>query len=294
MNHSQLQQEIISCIRSNCLRKRIEESGHVFSETELLGIAYQFAPTYERRLQLLQLLAECAPSVSDHAKRCIAWEENKLREFRQTGESQLYELQIKTEPDAYEERYLCATYDAALEMIDGFYREYSCKENETSRYRIVKRKVLQPGEDFDEDSLGECDLGPGKVLLSVTSWSDETENGECTHDCLECENRCAQLIEVDFPAFLPDYAAVQRHHWDGSSYYGIYFPYDYPGDTCYIVPLDAEKLKKRDYKEADFWGHDHAPAPEVDQVTVEELPAELREAYLAYLEYLRSKKEDRS
>ena len=56
VNQQQLQQEILSCVWSTDLKNYIKEHSYIFSSTELLSIAYRFAPTYNERLRLLQLL----------------------------------------------------------------------------------------------------------------------------------------------------------------------------------------------------------------------------------------------
>lgn len=287
MNHQQLQREVLSCIWSRDLKKYLEASGHVFTEMELLGIAYRFAPTYEERLRLLRLLADHSTSVAEYARRCIAWQQKCLALFCRAGACELYELRIKDAPDAYEERYLCAAYDTALEMIGAFYKEYECEATEASRYTIAKRKILQAGGAFQEDELGLCVLGPGKTLISVDLWTDETENGPCGHSCCDCGNTCIECLDIYFPAFLPDRSAVRYHQPDGSVHYGVsLFGDGGLSDTCYIIPLDSEMLVKRNYDAQ--WGyhwHEHIPCPYVESVEAESLPADLRENYFAFLQY---------
>ena len=60
MKQQQLQEEILTCIWSTDLKQYIAEHNYAFSSTELLSIAYHYAPTYAERLRLLQLLADYA------------------------------------------------------------------------------------------------------------------------------------------------------------------------------------------------------------------------------------------
>lgn len=290
MTHQQLQKEIISCIWSSDLRKCIKELDYEFTGEELLGIAFHFAPDYAERLRLLSLLVSHAPDVSAHASRCIDWQRKCLEQFRVHGEHEIYELQIKLEPDDYEERYLCTSFETALQMIDEFYKHYDfTHETETTRYRIEKRKILQPGQPFSEDNLGECVFSSGKTLLSVDVCLLETENGPCVHSCADCLDSCILNLEVCFPAFLPSRSAVKYRLPDGSLHYGIHLNrlgYD-EMESCYIIPLDGEMLKNRSYDES--WGyhwHEHIPCPYVEAIPKSALNAQLRENYDAFTAWL--------
>lgn len=281
MDRKTLQKEIVSCIWSKDLRKYIEESGYTFSEDELLAIAFQFAPDYEERLRLLALLAEDAPSVSEHASKCIAWQHRCLDEFRRTEENEVYELRIKTDPDAYEERYLCATYERAIELIDDFYRSYaSAEERESSRYTIGKRKIIRPGQDFCEDWAGEAFFTAGGRLVSVEPKNVQSEHGECSGKCYECPQRCISNTEVNFPELIPDKSVVRYRTHGGEVKYGLHLSLSQPGpsDSCYVIDLDGEMLTGRDYEKQ--WGghwHAHIEWPYVETVPLDSLTPQQRE-----------------
>ncbi|MBR2048318.1 MAG: hypothetical protein IJ960_06935 [Oscillospiraceae bacterium] len=295
MEPRQLQKEITACLWSDGLRNAIEEKKYTFTEVDLLGIAFHFAPSFEERLRLLKLLEDYAPSVSAHAARCIDWQNRSLEAFRSNGEGEIYELRIKNEPDAYEERYLCATFDAALEMIDGFWQEYDfSSELKQTRYVIEKRHILRTGEPFQEDSLGECILSAGKVLVSVDGLRDESENGSCPHDCSDCAISCVANIEVSFPAFLPERTPVRWYAPDGSVKYGVHLNFHHAKemDFCYIIPFDTELLTGRAYEQ--HWGghwHEHILCPYVEEVPVDELPEKLRENYFGFCAWLDAREE---
>ncbi|MBR4308173.1 MAG: hypothetical protein IKT58_01120, partial [Oscillospiraceae bacterium] len=161
------------------MKTRLDEMGYIFTDSELLGIAFHYAPSFAERLRLMGLLAEQCPTVSDHARKCIRWQEVCLERFKAHGENEIYELHIKDTPDAYEERYLCRSYEAALEMIDGFYKEYAFTPDPRASYTVEKRKILDVGQAFEEDALGGCTLRTGKVLVSVDRFPEETEHGPC-------------------------------------------------------------------------------------------------------------------
>lgn len=288
MTQLALQNEILSCLWSKDLKNHIAKTAYTFSDTEFLGIVYHFSPTYDERLHLLRLLSDHAPSVSAHAQRCIEWQRELLSSFRHIGENEVYELQIKESQEEIEERFLCASYETALNMIDGYYKEYDfTSETEFVRYTIVKRKVLQPAQAFCPDTLGVCVLGAGKKLLSVDMESDKTENGPCCHICCECQNPCVQDIDVCFPAFVPDRAPVRYRLTDGSLHYGVHLSCsgDEPADVLYIVPLERPDTCGSGANWADLW-HEHIPGPNVEIISVSSLPEAIQCSYHAFLSWL--------
>lgn len=265
MDKNSIQQQIVSRFWSESLKKHIAETGHVFSDEELLGLVWHFVPEYQERLRLFGLIAEHIPTVSEHARRCMVWMEETLTQFKQHDPHTVYELHIKDTPDSWDERYLCATYEAALEMIDGFHKEYDANETEETQYTIEKRRILQVGEQFQEDYLATCELGPGKVLLSAEADEVSCEYRPCDGDCMECEKTRASCMDILFPPFLPNLSLVKYRHL-GKIEYGITFE---PGrddlaDSVYIMPLGG-------ITDPDWWDHDHVYHPYVDIALEEEL-----------------------
>ena len=289
MNKISIQQQIVSRFWSESLKKHIAQTGHVFSDEELLGLVWNFVPEYQERLRLFGLIAEHIPAVSEHARLCMVYMEETLTQFQQHDPHTVFELHIKDTPDSWDERYLCATYEATLEMIDGFHKEYGTDETEQTQYTIVKRCILQAGEQFQEDCLGTCELGPGKVLYNTDrADNDGREHAPCEGFCLECKNRCAAGMDVVFPDFIPNLSAVKYRYIDHKTEYGLYFA-PFSGSllqSCYLLPLDSDMVKYRRFN--DDWDHNHVPHPFVDVITAEALPDELKDGYYAlkaYLEY---------
>lgn len=281
MNKQQLQQEILSCIWSTGLRNYITEHNYMFSNAELLSITYHFAPTYDERLRLLQLLADYAPDVSELAAHCICFQNDCLEQFCQHGGNEVYELRIKDDPDAYEERYLCASYQTALDMIDGFYREYDfAPEKDTVRYVITKRKVLQSTDAFQEDELQACELGAGKVLISAEIWRDENDPK-------------SKIEEVDFPSFIPHLSAVRYKKGDNRICRGVCLAGDnFPSDSCYVIPLDDKMLKSREQeKHLGYHWHEHIPGPNIEVLPVEDLTDEEKDDYLAFVQFWKKREQ---
>jgi len=274
MNHEQLQNEILACLPPSDLKEQLKTMHYVFAEKELLAIAFYYAPSFGERLRLLQLLADHAPAVSDHANKCITWQKSCFERFKRHDEDEIYELHIKEQPDAYDERYLCCSYETALEMIDKFYKEYDCaEESPLATYEIVKRKILRSGQPFAEDWAGECTFSAGKVLLSVTGFAGESEFGQCTSDCEACLHPCLSVMDASFPVLIADRAPVR--YYEGGLHYGIHLNFDHAEKLpdLYIIPLDGQM------PEDGSWPHKHIPCPNAQEIPAEELPSELREKY---------------
>ena len=290
MNHEQLQKEISACLPSKTLKEQITAQNHIFTEEELLTIAYHYAPSFAERLRLLQLLADHAPTVSNHAEKCIQWQKTRLEQFKIQHANEIYELHIKHSQDAYEERYLCSSFETALEMIDGFYREYDfVEESPLASYIITKRKILRSGEPFTEDHVGECTLSAGKTLVSVDSASCESEFGPCDGICADCKIPCIDCSEVCFPSCIADRAPARYSAHGGKTEYGIHLNFSHSGMKYeyYIIPFEGTMMERGSYDED--WGshwHEHIPVPHAEEVSVEELPVELRQRYHNFVAWL--------
>ena len=281
MDRQKLQQEVLSCVWSADLKNYVQKHNYIFRSTELLSMAYHFAPTFSERLRLLQLLADFAPEVSEFAARCVRFQNDCFAQFCQHGENEVYELRIKEEPDAYEERYLCASYQAALDMIDGFYREYDfAPKKDTARYVIAKRKVLQSEDAFQEDTLQECELGAGKILISAEIWREENDPKN-------------EMEDVEFPSFIPHLSAVRYRKGDNSICRGVCLAGDtFPSDSCYVIPLEDEMLKSRDHEKhlGSHW-HEHIPGPNIEVLPVEDLTDEEKSDYVAFVQFWKKREQ---
>ena len=282
MNQQKLQEEILSCIWSTDLKNYIKEHDYIFTSTELLSIAYHFAPTYNERLHLLQLLADYAPDVSEFAAQCIRFQNECLEQFCQHGENEVYELHIKDDPDAYEERYLCASYQTVLDMIDGFYMKYDfAPEKDTVRYVISKRKVLQSTDAFQEDVLQECELGAGKILISAEIWCEENDPKH-------------KIKDVEFPNFIPHLSAVRYKKGDNSICRGVCLAgNNFPSDSCYVIPLDDDLLKSRDHEKhlGNHW-HEHIPGPNIEVLPIDDLTEKEKSDYFAFVRFWKKREQD--
>lgn len=282
VNKPFLQQEVLSCVWSGDLRNYVTEHNYTFSSAALLSIAYHFAPNYDERLRLLQLLADHAPDVSELAAKCIRFQHECLERFCQQGENEVYELRIQDDPEAYEERYLCASYQTALDMIDGYYREYDfiC-EQDSVRYVITKRIILQPADAFREDEVQVCILRAGKNLVSAEIWRNENDPKH-------------ELAAVEYPNFIPHLSAVRYQRDDLTIGRGVCLVGGIGlTDSFYVIPFDNEILRSRAYEEhlGNHW-HEHIPGPCVEVCPVEDLTEEEKSDYLAFVAYWKQQEQN--
>ena len=239
MDRNTIQKQIISHFWSNYFRDYVNNNNLVFTDQELLWIAWNSIPEYQERLHFLSLIAANIPSISHHAELCIGYMEASLKGFRQHTAQEVYELCIE-DSGKPTERYLCNSYESALETIDNFWAQYSfSKETPATRYKINKRAVLQVGSPFREDELGYCTLGPQKTLLSVELYDLNCEYAPCSENCMECQKPLINAGHEIFLPFLPNLSLVKYLHNDGVVHYGITFEpnRDELSDCVFIVPL---------------------------------------------------------
>ncbi|MBQ8202139.1 MAG: hypothetical protein IJZ74_10295 [Clostridia bacterium] len=279
MHRDFLQQEIIGCIWSASLRRRLKETGRVFTPDELMTLAWKHAPDFEDRLSLLRRVAEVFPEKAAHVQRLEDWQRRSWDAFCSADLHAIYELHIRETPDAYDERYLCADWAAVLHTIDGFWREYEQAEPSTVRYTIVKRLVLERGAPFQEDELGQCLLGPGKRLLRVEMF-DGFESGPDR-----------DMPRVDFPVFLPDWSLVQyRQEHSGRLHLGLLLADDgQEGESVTLIPLDAQILWVRDAQEV-WWQHCHIDAEQVTLAEEQMQPEWLRAGAADFIAWVRTQR----
>ena len=290
MNLQQLQNEICACLWSATLKTKLRECGHCFNELELLSIAYNYAPTFEEQLRLMQLLADHGTAEADHAARCIAWQQESLEAFKRKNEHELYELRIKDDPDDWEERYLCASFDAAMEMIHKFRLEYDfASETELTRYVIQKRIIFQTGQPFSEDGLEECIYGPKNTLISVESPRNFSENGPCPPTCVGCANPCIMYTDVCFPPFIEHCSPVRYRTYEEKIKYGINLSYGRTEhfDSCLIIPMDEDTVHQCSFDDL-YIGrvHQHILCPNVEAVAFEDLDEPRQEFYRAFTAWM--------
>lgn len=281
-----IQSQILSLIPSHSLKKQLDLSTVHFSDEDLLTIAYRYAPDYETRIALLQKLEQSfSDELKEYTSRLISVQKQMLESFISQEENEIYDLHIKDTPGAYDESYLCRSFDDAVKIIPLFYKEYDCKETVSSRYTIVKRRILSEKTGFDEDNLGELILLPNNRIHSVCMYAYDHQAEKCQGECLDCNKPCAECHDVIFPLFVKHGDAVKCYETSGKETFGIVFLYNnLPCGDYYVIPLDSNAVHYHDYANIHD-AHMHIPSPLVERIDVDALPKRIKEDYKACLQY---------
>lgn len=284
-----LQKQILSLLPSEKLKNEIANNGWCFSDRDLLAIAWHYAPDFDTRIDLLRRLEQQTEGdLKTYIRRIVETQRQMLAEFKRSDDRTVFELHIKDTPDAYDERYLCSSFEAALKMIPLFYQEYdSAKETDRSRYEITKRRVFsgRDGELFSEDELGSLTLLPGARVYSVDLYSMSTTPAPCGGECLNCVLPCVTAHEVLFPCFTKNGDAVRYTDRSGAISYGVVLQDDNrPCADCYIIPLDSDVMYYHDFEDIHN-AHQHIPSPLVEPIAPEELPERMKNDFEAFLSY---------
>lgn len=292
--------EIIELLPSADLKAKIKETNHQFTEEELLQIIYSYAPTFDTKLEMLARFAKVAsPELAALANVYVEHEKNNLAYFLQEEAGVVYELCIKEHPDAYEEKYLCASYPAVLVCIDRFYEEYAdinAKETEKTRYTITKRKIFTKDDKFEEDACAECVLGPNKVLLEVSDYKHHVDC-DCEYECSECKELLpCRNVDVSYPCFAHNYDIIQYSDYQLKEHFGINVclndgKCDGKASEFYVIPLGSQNV--REYRWEDFSDeHEHIELPRATLATLEDLNETERKNYDAFVAFWKSQKEE--
>lgn len=283
----ELQRRIVSLIPSASLKKQIKLTNYRLSDADMLSAAYRYAKDYDTRIEILQMLEQhFTGELRDYTSRLIQVQRQMLERFLEPEDNAVYELHIKETPDAYDERYLCKSFDAALRIIPLFFKEYDCEENALSCYTIVKRRILAEEADFSEDELGELVMLAGMRVYSVNMWSFDRQAEACSGQCLECNRPCVICHEIIFPQFIRHGDAVKFYDSSGEESYGIAFALDnLPCSECCVIPLDSDAVCYHDFANIHN-AHQHIPAPLTERIEEDALPEEMRADYKACLQYI--------
>lgn len=286
----ELQSRIVSLIPSTSLKNQIRLINHRLSDADLLSTAYRYAADYDARVELLQMLEQqFTGDLRDYTSKLIHVQRQMLEVFLKPEDHTVYELHIKDTPDAYDERYLCKSFDAAIRIIPLFFQEYDCEENSLTRYTIVKRRVLSEEADFSEDELGELVMLAGMRVYSVNMWSFDHQAEGCAGQCLNCNSSCADCHETIFPQFIQHGDAVKFYDLSGKESYGIALAFNnLPCSEYYVIPLDSDAVRYHDFDNIHD-AHQHIPAPLTERIEEAALPEEIRADYKACLKYILEK-----
>ncbi len=289
MEYQELQNIVVRLIKSNSLKVMIQKTNKSFEPIELVKIAFNYAESYDQRLNLLSLIKANIndDSLKKYITQLIEVQKEIHIKFLQNMENCVYELHIKENPDSYDEKYLCDSYSSAIKMIDSFYEEYGNGENELSKYEIEKRKIFNCSDKFDEDYVGNCKLNYKREIQEIDIDGVNSYANICEACCSdECNILCINNIDIAFPRFAKNLDIVEYSDYDGKKHYGVYLE-----NMCnvkeeyYVIPLDCTAMKYHHF-ERDFYNHMHIEAPFVEKVKIDDIPANIQDVYKNYIDYL--------
>lgn len=285
-----MQKAITELIPSESLKKAIYEQEFILSELALIETAYRAAPDFDSRIKYLKMLEnKLSEEYGSYAEKLIEAEYKKLEEMKRGGDNVIYELNIKTAPDAYMECYFCRSFDGALKLIPKFYKEYEdfCSESELSRYTVKRHHVFSDDEDFSEYDNGEAVFLKGCVLYSVEI--SDIFAVSCGGNCSRCDRLCIYSGKTAYPRHLSHMDAVKYYDNNGYEHFGVVHLFD-ASDTVseyYIIPLDSKYMEYGNYEEAHF-SHEHVHTIFADRITAGSLPEKYLRNYNEYCVFLRN------
>ncbi len=283
-----MQDIAVSLLPSCALRSCIHETGYTFGERDILLILYRYAPNHAERMTLLARFADTASDeYATHARRLIAWDEERVARFVTPSADFVYELGIKDDPDTPEECILCPNFETAVAAIGRYYEAYAAldiRPEACSSYRVRKRHLLTASSLWPKQAVDECRLNVKGQILFVddsTSWLGCSEDRNCS-DC----NLFCPYDDVLYPSFIRtgDVLRYTETYDPGAAVkYGI-CPYgcdreNGPWESVYLYPLDSEAVRYADVSEdALTQAHEHVPVPLCELIALDDLPREMRTA----------------
>lgn len=264
-----MQKTIVKAIPSPELRREIELWNYRFSETDLLKIAYNCAPSFGRMIQLFELVSrEAAKPAADYANQLIRWQYAVRSEFCREDEDTVYELSVRISPKE-EEHFACKT-TAQLRA-----RQTDCLAKTTEPERayctVIKRSIRSDCE------CGMAELLPNGMFKSIAADVPCPTDGE-----LDLDGGFGTL----FPQHIADRGLV-RYTSGGFEHLGIHRLWT-PGqllEAMYVIPLESDMMRLHDY-EREFSDHEHIYPPFAFSADIAELNDRQKADYFAYLEYL--------
>lgn len=285
MNYQKIQEQIVSRFWSEGLKAELARRDYVFAPEKLMCLAYKHNRNYTERLKLMRLFADQVPEAAEHAKLVIQWMERCLAAFRESDENIVFEVWMDSDGTDNSIRYLCTTFDACPDVIEQHYAKNTWdKETENACYTIVKRRILQPGDSIDRYEEQYADLGPGKVIADVPT-GRTCEYGDCEGDCTDCPHICVDCCQDLIPEWIPDLSPVRYRNHAKEVRYGCVLSGGCDSWEAYIIPLDSGMFDDGLEAHCGFFDHEHIIWPDVDVIKPEELPAELRQNYDAFVAF---------
>ena len=146
MNRRYFEKKIINLIPSLSMKEEIVKTKHHFTDLELLAMIDKFENIFSKRIYLYNQAKKVFndKKILSFINRYIKKELKKYEELiNNINESEIYEVFIRSNPNSYEEHYLCPTYESCFNTIINFYKCYKdfAEVTELSEFTIQKRMI---------------------------------------------------------------------------------------------------------------------------------------------------------
>lgn len=294
--------KIINLIPSADMKNYVITNGFQFREKDLLKIILEYAPTFDKKLELFE---EASRMLNDKkmrllAKKRIAFEKRQYDAFMQSDDNIVYEIQIKTDPYAAdEETYLTKTFSEAVSLIKSFIKCYSIKASELvdARYTILKKTTTLPKKpnDIYKDkvgTLGKCILNSKFRIIYLDVYHFGLEVTCKNVDCDECDRCICHWFTTHYPHFLKKYDLVA--FYDDLLYNPKHLMYaicDMNMEECdvdslviYIKENPYIQNRNGDSKDEEGYyriydAHDHPSCFEIIKPNLQDVPQEIIDGY---------------
>lgn len=279
---------------SKSLNEYILNTKFQFNENEVVYLIYKYSNNYDEKIELLDEMNLKIENqeVKNKIDIAIKYLLQSKELFLNQEEDYVYDLHIQDL--AYpndNEHYLSKTFKSAMDRIDAFFKYYKdidVKETENTRYSVTKRLIKDYTSfiDFDNDEVGECHLGPGKIVQFYDYWPliNYGSNEDGTDDNKIWE--AVKSIEVEYPDFIRGYSLIKFCDYWHKDTYGLVVPLSpdsTPESELYILPIskDIYKVaqKEQTYESNVFGFHQHLEHALVEIVRIEEIDGFTKECY---------------
>ncbi len=319
MTYKAFYNKIIALLPSADLRAAVKNGNHVFSETDLLKFIDDYAPSFNKKIELFDLAAEVFSDKETkyHAKKLAEHCRKTYDYFATPSDDAVYVIQSRSSFDGGRcvETLVNKTLDDALVTLQTCARrdKRDMSEGEFYKYEIKKHSTVcvRKYNDSYVAELCSCKWDPKLGIVSIDNWGMKNEFGV---DCNTCKRKhvCLQSHEVKYPAFLQPYDLV-AYKTDGftpieyNKYgtairhtdiaYGVLccdMTRDDNNISSYVVCLDSKCVKERraDEKTEDgyhmiYFDHDHPQYAELYKPNRDEVPNSIYADYLYAVDELK-------
>lgn len=319
MTYKSFYNKVIAMLPSADLRAAVKNGNHVFSETDLLKFINDYAPSFDKKIELFDLAAKVFSDKDTkyHAKKLAEHCRKAYDYFATPSDDAVYVIQSRSSFDGgrYVETLVNKTLDDALVTLQTCARrdKRDMSEGEFYKYEIKKHSTacVRKYNDTNVGEICSCKWDPKLGIVSIDNWGMKNEFGV---DCNTCKRKhvCLDSHEVKYPAFLQPYDLV-AYKTDGfipieyNKYgtairhtdiaYGVLccdMTRDDNNISSYVIALDSKYVKERradektddgDYKI--YFDHDHPQYAALYKPNRDEVPDSIYADYLYAVDELK-------